>query len=233
MKTVTHKEQQEAWEKEHSEPKALLQMDQTEASSGVQKFFDFLVEQNLKNLVGLEMGCGKGRNVTWLATKPEVEKAYGFDFSNTAIAEAKKRAQNTEDKTDFKVADATATWPYEDNFFDFGIDCFASTDIETKDGREFAAKEFSRVLKPGGYLFVYALSTDDEFHKMMSEKSPTNENGAFVNPAGKFEKSFTEDEILELHKDLNLIKKERIEKNATFYGKEYKCFHHMMIFQKK
>jgi len=234
MKIVTHTEQQKAWEKEHAEPEALLQMDQNEASSGVKKFFDFLIQKNFpQKLTGLEMGCGKGRNVIWLASKAEIKKVYGFDFSSTAIAEAKIRAKSIELKTDFQVADATEPWSYGKNMFDFAVDCFASTDIESLKGRVFAAKEFFRVLKPGAHLFVYALSTDDEFHKIMAEKSPTNENGAFVNSLGKFEKSFTEDELIELYQDLKLVKKERISKNVTFYGEQYKCYHHWLVFKKR
>jgi len=67
----------------------------------------------------------------------------------------------------------------------------------------------------------------------MIKISPAKEKNAFLNPkTGKFEKTFDRDELINLHKMLKLIVEERIEKIAVFFGKEYKCKHHWMIFQK-
>ncbi len=76
------------------------------------------------------------------------------------------------------------------------------------------------------------LSTDDEFHKMMAEKSSTNEPGAFINDMGKFEKSFTKDELVSIFKNFKLVKEERVSKKAVFFGKEYECNHFWYVFQK-
>ncbi len=136
MKIVTHEKQKEAWEAEHTNPTALLQMDSRGVSGGVEKFYNFLVTQNQSNLSGIEMGCGKGRNVIWLAKQPNIAQVHGFDFSSSAIVEAQKRAleEKVESKALFVVADATETWPYKNESFDFAIDCFASTDIESVGG---------------------------------------------------------------------------------------------------
>src|SRR3989344_761708 len=234
MKIVTHKKQQNIWDKEHKKPYALLQMDSQDSSSGVVKVFDWLkAKSKMKNFKAVEFGCGKGRNVIWLA-KQGVE-VVGIDFSPVAIKEAKRRAKLTGiNKTRFFVHDATKTWSFKSNSFDFAIDCFATTDIESIKGREFAVKEILRILKPSGYLFVYSLSTDDEFHKEMVKISPAKEKNAFINPkTGKFEKTFDRKELINLHKNLKLIVEKRIEKTAVFFGKKYKCKHHWMIFQKK
>src|SRR3989344_781119 len=193
---ITHEQQKERWNKEHETPFALKQMDAKKLSSGIVPFLEFLKNQGGKDFVGLEMGCGKGRNVIALASQDIVSKMYGFDFSEVAIKEAKKRAGEGDilEKVEFDVMDAMQTWRYPDNFFDFGIDCFVSTDIEDPKGRQFAINEMHRVLKLGGYFLVYLMSTDDEYHKLMAEKSPAEEKYAFYNFAnGKFEKSFSED----------------------------------------
>ena len=151
---ITHQEQKERWDKEHETPFALKQMDAKKLSSGIVPFVQFLKEKKLKNLIGLEMGCGKGRNVIGLAHQEMISKMHGFDFSEVAIKEANKRAEENDitNKVQFDVIDATGKWKYQENFFDFGIDCFASTDIENPQGRQFAVNEMHRVLKSKGYL---------------------------------------------------------------------------------
>jgi ubiquinone/menaquinone biosynthesis C-methylase UbiE len=209
-------------------------MDSKEPSSGVVRFLDFIKEKGeIKKLKGIEMGCGKGRNVIWLA-KQGIAMT-GFDFSPSAIQEARKRPKKSEknDNITFLVHDATKRWPFESNYFDLAIDCFATTDIETVKRRRFSVKEILRVLKPKGYLLVYAMSTDDEFHKKMLKASPAKEKNAFLHPTtGKFEKIFERKELLNLYSRLNLIKETRIKKTTVFFGKEYDCNHHWMIFQK-
>jgi len=148
---MEHDKQRQLWDEEHRKPTALKAMDSHDPSNSVQKFWQFLVEGRYARAHGIEMGCGKGRNVIWLAKRGATME--GFDFSEVAIAEAKRRAEGI-NGVSLQVADATHGWPYESNYFDFGIDCFASTDIESSVGRTFALTEMKRVLKPGGYAFV-------------------------------------------------------------------------------
>ena len=233
MKHISHEEQQKIWDAEHGEPYVLKQMHSDDASSGVIKFWDFLRSPGHVTNRALEMGCGKGRNVMWLAQQGV--DAYGFDFSPTAITEADKRASklNLSRATHFAVQDATIPWQYETDFFDFGIDCFATTDIETAEGRKKAIQEMHRVLKPNGYLLAYLLSTEDAFHKEMITKSPTKERNAFLHPTGgKFEKTYDEQDIEDTFKGFTIVKKERVRKKTEFFGKEYACLHHWIVFQK-
>lgn len=229
----THQEQQAIWDKEHQHPHVLLQMDVQDASSGVIRFYDWLTESGLADnkLSGVEMGCGKGRNSIWLAQQGIDMTA--FDFSPAAITEAHKRAQRAKIKVDFCTQDATEKWPFASNTFDFGIDCFASTDIESPEGRLFAKNEMVRVLKKDGYLLVYTLSTDDEFHQEMMNISPAEEPNAFYHPStGKFEKTFDRDELRSLYRGLRLVEEKRVEKTTEFFGKQYACKHYWMVFKK-
>jgi ubiquinone/menaquinone biosynthesis C-methylase UbiE len=235
MQTITHDEQQKRWEKEHRKPTVLLQMDSNDASSGVTKFLDWLGQNSLalEGLHGMEMCCGKGRNVIGLATKGVV--ALGLDFSPAAIKEAKLRARRAgvSDKASFMVQDVTKPFKVEPNSLDFAIDCFGSTDIESIEGRKAALDNLIQVLKPGGYLMVYLLSTDDEFHKKMIEKNPGPDAGSFIHPVnGKYEKAFTEEEVKRFYGELKLVTLERVPKKATFFGKEYSCKHIWAVFQK-
>lgn len=233
--SLTHQQQQQIWDDEHKNPYVLKQMDSKDVSSGVLKFIEWLKrKQQLKGLKGIELGCGKGRNVIRLAQLGLIMT--GIDFSPSAIKEAKKRAEESgvENATNFVIHDAILPWPFNSDSFDLAVDCFATTDIETQKGRQFATQELTRVLKPKGYLLAYLLSSQDEFHNEMLQKSPAGEKNAFLHlTTGKFEKTFDKDEILELYKDLTLVEEERISKKTEFFGKTYDCFHHWMVFEKK
>ncbi len=235
MQTITHKEQQERWEKEHKTPNVLPQMHSNKASSGVIRFLERLKKEGKQpnELRGMEMCCGKGRNVIELAAQGVTMT--GIDFSESAIAEAKKRAKETgvSDKAQFMVQDATLPYPMAPESLDFAFDCFGSTDIESVKGRRAALNNLIKVLKPGGYLMVYLLSTDDQFQIEMIIKSPGPDEGSFIHTInGKYEKAFTEDEVKDFYKELKLCVLERISKKDIFFGKEYSANHIWAVFQK-
>lgn len=229
----SHSAQKSAWEEEHSRPHVLHQMDSSEPSSGVRLFKHWLDQHfGSRQLRGLEMGCGKGRNTIWLAQQGAEMSA--FDFTNIAIEEAKRRCESADqNQPDFTVHDATTRFPFVDSSFDFVLDCFASTDIESVEGRAFARDEIFRVLKPGGVLLLYTLSTDDEFHREMIKKYPADEPNSFRHPSnGKFEKVFDRTELLEFYPG-KILQEQRIEKTATFFGKSYMCKHFWMVIEKE
>ncbi len=177
---------------------------------------------------GLEMGCGKGRNALWLARNGMTMSA--FDFSDAALKEAKKRAEEEELAIEWKKADAAERWPFKDESFDLGIDCYASSDVDTPEGRAFARSEWKRVLKPGGYLLVATLSENSPYHASMITKHPGAEDGSFLHPSGKFEKTFTEEEIWELYQDFELLASEVHRGKATFSGKEEETENRWFLF---
>ncbi|MBI2031210.1 MAG: class I SAM-dependent methyltransferase [Candidatus Levybacteria bacterium] len=233
--SINHYEQRKIWDEEHRKPNVLRQMDSDKPSSGILKFWDWLKYKKLYGkLDGIEMGCGKGRNVIWLAKQGF--KMTGFDFSKSAINEAISRSKRdrASSRTKFIIHDAVKPWPFKTDSFDIGIDCFTTTDIESIKGRKFATNELIRVIKPRGYILVYVMSVDDEYHKEMVRKSPANERNAFLNPiSGKFEKTFERREIINLYKKyVKLVSEKRVKKIEVFFGKKYKCKHFWMIFQK-
>jgi len=235
MKKISHEQQQKIWEEEHKNPEVLLQMDSCQPSSGVKKFWDWLQTQKIsKPLSGLEMCCGKGRNVIWLAQQNIFMT--GFDFSPSAIMEAQRRSAiyQTDINAHFFIQDATLTWALPANTFDFVLDCFATTDIESQQGREKAVSEMIRVLKPGGFILVYVMSEEDAYHKDMIAQFPAHESYSFLHPkTKKFEKVFTREELIGLYNAVELIVEERMSKNAVFNDKEYFCNHYWMVFKKQ
>jgi ubiquinone/menaquinone biosynthesis C-methylase UbiE len=236
MKRITHQDQRLAWEREHSEPATLLQNHATRPSSSVIKFAHWLEEEAdtpLEGLNGLEICCGKGRSAIWLATQGV--KMMGIDFSQTAIKEARARANEAgvAEMARFMVQDAIKPYPFDAGSFDFAYDCFGSTDIESLEGRAAARYNTLRVLKPGGYLMVYLLGTKSEYQDEMVAENPGPEAGSFIHPvSGKFEKAFTGDEVREFYGQLDLLHLELVPKVDTYYGKDYQTEHVYAVFQK-
>jgi SAM-dependent methyltransferase len=232
---ITHEEQRDKWNEEHAHPFALVQMDKHEPSHSVLWFIDFLTQRGVVRARSVEMGCGKGRNVIHLAKQSWITLSCGFDFSEVAIFEAQKRAldEAVSNKTEFRILDATSPWEYESGFFDVGIDCAASTDIETKKGRHSAAKEMFRVMKPGGYLMAFGMSEDDAYHQSMRQKSPAEEDNAFYHPqTGKFEKVFTADEFDEQYSLFRLVEARRRKTTVRFFNVPYGANLHWRVYQK-
>ena len=109
----------------------------------------------------LEIGCGAGNNIWFLAR--EGFQAYGIDGSATAIAHARDRLAYERLAADLRVGDFTEL-PYDDSLFDLVIDRGALVCV----GRSAAARavaEVARVLAPGGRFFCNPYSSAHTSHR--------------------------------------------------------------------
>lgn len=157
----------------------------------------------------------------------------GFDFSEIAIEEAKRRARahSIEENVTSVVADARQHWPFPDESFDFALDCFATTDIETPEGRVFARDEFSRILNPGGLLFVATISSESPYHRKQLAKRRCAGGEGFL-----LEKTYSDTELRRFYgEDFTILSLERKLKHRalTFDGKEYDTEDFWLILKKK
>ena len=159
--------------------------------SVVDFFNEFLLPINDNKLNGLEICCGKGRNTLWLASQNITMRA--FDFSKNAIEEAIYRLEKTcySKSVIFNIADATQEWDYDENHFDFIIDCFGSSDIESYAGRELVLDQALKLLKPGGFYFLQIDSPELGVFKEFFEKSPGIEKNTLIFDNGKIEAFLT------------------------------------------
>ena len=107
--------------------------------------------RNLRpNQLVLDAGCAQGRSTSKLADQDL--DIVGFDISKTLIQEAVRRADRKgwRARTTFFVADASK-FPFRDDVFDavllYGV-------FHHLADPQVAAREVSRVLKPGGFCFA-------------------------------------------------------------------------------
>ncbi len=99
----------------------------------------------------LELGCGDGANLLWLAEKGY--EAYGVDISPTAIEWAREKAGERNIKADLQTGNVLNLKGYEDGFFDFVLDGHCLHCIIGEDRAKFLSSA-RRVLKPKGFFHV-------------------------------------------------------------------------------
>ncbi len=118
-------------------------------------FVSYLKDNHITGRV-LDLGCGGGRHSILLAQNGF--EAYGVDFAEAAIKQAKANAAEAgvEKLTNFTVGDALDL-PYADGYFDVVNDDGCLHHIDPAQWPTYLAS-VSRVLKKGGILRIKAFS---------------------------------------------------------------------------
>jgi ubiquinone/menaquinone biosynthesis C-methylase UbiE len=161
----------------------------------------------------LDLGCGAGRHVYFLAN--ENIDAHGVDISKDGIAYTQKLLSENGLKANLEVSSVDSI-PFADEYFD-GIICYAVLYYCKSEQIGKAAKEIYRVLKHNGLAFIevrdindYRFGQGKEIEKntfLISEedcqKNAFNENGMVMH-------FFTEEEIKSLFKDFKNITIDKI-----------------------
>jgi SAM-dependent methyltransferase len=127
----------------------------------------------------LEIGCGPGANLLFLARHASVLAA--IDFSRTAIARADQRLAQLLDvnlpKIDLRCGDLSLL-PWSDSAFDMVVDIFALYANPTVKIKQ-ALGEVARVLSPGGLMYSKVWSVANIDHYKLGD--PDLESGTFSN----------------------------------------------------
>lgn len=110
-----------------------------------------------KNGKILDLGCGAGRNMKFLAENGF--DAYGCDYSSSGIEASKALLLEYKLKGDLQVA-SVGKLPYEDDFFD-GLICYGVLCYNDKNTVEKAADEIYRVMKKGSKAYIVVRNLDD------------------------------------------------------------------------
>lgn len=140
----------------------------------MQKYFEMVVfkkfikinEIKMFNNSILEIGCGSGYGLYLIQKGFHPSRLYGFDILPEQVLKARKRDLNAQ----ISIGDATNI-KYPANKFDI---VFVFTVLHHIPEYPKALKEISRVLKPGGYLFIDELNKSllDFFDKFFGVNHP-------------------------------------------------------------
>lgn len=99
----------------------------------------------------LDLGCGGGRNLLYLAKKGF--ELYGLDSSEEGVKMTKDSLDKENLKAELIVGDAFKKLPYETGFFDAVMSIQVLEHAKLKDIKN-AIEEIKRILKPSGLIFI-------------------------------------------------------------------------------
>ncbi len=195
--------QRNGWEEEYQDPQLLSKSFEPQAD--VLRFFKFLKKERDYRLdessVLLDLGCGIGRNALYTAEHYGC-RSIGYDFSRTAIDEAKKEntLRNLTVQVAFEVRSIGEVLPLADASIDVILDVTASH-LLNPDERNIYLQEVFRVLKPGGYFFVRTLCRDgDRNAQQLLLRFPGEHYDTYIHPELHVtERVFREEDFRELY----------------------------------
>jgi SAM-dependent methyltransferase len=183
------------------------------------------------DISALDIGCGMGRNAIFLASR--FGKVVGIDYALSAVIKAKQLANFAGVEANFVQADAIGTMPFPEDTFGIVLDSFTSTSIQGNENREVFAADCTRILKPGGLLLMRCVSTEDATESALMKSNPGPDVNSSIWPGTiKFQKNYSAQEILNLHKELDLVKLSKYQKHSYKLGKYVQVTNWIAVFEK-
>jgi len=142
-------------------------------SSTVLDFISFLEKRGISGSV-LDVGCGNARNAIAFAKKGY--GAYGIEIAQEAFKMARKHVMMSNVHVSLENG-SVFSLPYPDKYFDVIVD-FGCLHHLRKSQWELYLKNILRVLKEGGYYYLYCFSIDTPY--IPGERRPKSRNRNWV-----------------------------------------------------
>lgn len=197
-----------------------------EPAEDLQKFCRYLIRRSGRSQLNVttkvvDMGCGNGRNIIYLAKEFGVH-GIGYDASSVAIEDAKHRAEGL--PLTFTVQSLADPIPLPDGRAAIVLDMMASHVLK-RDQREALLYETLRVLRPNGWLFFKTFILEEDLNaERMLRDFPADEPGMYIHPEiGVPEYVWTVPEIKRFFGDFYTIHKiEKSHKHRHADGRAWK-----------
>ncbi len=127
----------------------------------------------------LEMGCGAGPNLIWLAQKGS--RVSGVDISPTALALARENLKRAgcEDRVVELVEASVIDVPFRDASFDGIIEACVFQHLNRSD-RQQAFEQVRRLLKAGGVFVGYMLDAGHSVFRAKQSEQLTEDPGTLI-----------------------------------------------------
>jgi ubiquinone/menaquinone biosynthesis C-methylase UbiE len=212
--------QKDIWEKEYRNPILVTKHDKPQADA--LRFFKF-VRKNLgswESLKVIDLGSGTGRNANYLAEQGS--EVVGIEISETATKLARVRSSESNMAPQYFIQSMGQSWPLRDSSIDVALDVISSNSL-TEAERIVYLSELKRVLKPGGLVFIKALTKDgDKNTQNLLQKFSGLEYDTYTMPSlGLTERVFSESDFRELYSDFDVLKLEKKSSKVPFNGQVY------------
>ncbi len=216
------------WDSEYSRGPAFQDLVSDKPSVAVQKFVGYLKARGIP-LEGklLDIGCGVGRNASWLAKQ-------GFDVTGIDVSEvAITKAKDGSPDVNYAVCDVSNGLSFPDESFDYVIDILVSQ-LFTKEDFNRYVKEVMRILKNNGRLLLCTLdrSVDEEARGLLDKHPGPEENTYVIPEIGLMERTFTIEEIAKLWFPLKIESAELLYASSKFEGKVYERYFWCIVLNK-
>lgn len=174
-----------------------------------------VIEPELPNLVkllkkrrhprALDVGCGIGRHVSFLASKGI--DTYGFDISRKAIAQAEKLTKKAGLNVHLSVGDMFQPFPFKSGFFDAVLGTRSIHHGYAKQVRRTIG-EMERVTREGGYIFVQVPRWSKGRRVLnpgVSKVEPTTTISSRGDEAGIPHHAFTRERLLRIFSNFEIL----------------------------
>ena len=216
------------WEREYGEFKLIVNSLEDRPQSGLACFLRWLKEEqkiDFKKWRVLELGSGSGRNANYLASIGCA--VTGLEFSQPALALARKRAEMSGVEIDYLEHDIGRPYPVPANYFNLVLDITSSNSLDEK-GREIYLREVKRVLQLDSWFFLRALCKDgDKNVKELLKRFPGPERDTYIMPElGLVERVFSKEDLEKTYGQyFKLAKLTRESQYVKFNNRRYKRYY--------
>jgi SAM-dependent methyltransferase len=220
------------WESEYRNPQFITLG--TEPINAVREFAKWLRRKqkvDMTDFVVFDAGCGNGKHVKYLVEN-FCSSGIGYDISPTAIKQA------NELKGDLPIQYATKSigdeFNIDDESVDLVIDATSSHALNIDERGKFL-KEISRVLKPGGYVFLRTLAIEGDTNaKNLIKQFPGNEPNTYVLPGtGMTERVFSKSDIESDFADFEILYMEKTSGYQKWGNQSYKRNYWVVYMRKR
>jgi len=155
------------------------------AKAGYENIYQVRIQRdhlhNLANLflpsgggIYLDLGCGTGNMFDLIVERIQPTEVHAVDWSEEMLKKARLKAEVLAQDSDpifkFYVQDISAFLEFPDNFFDGAVCNLLISYLTCGWGRPL--QELSRVIKPGGYLYLGTLLKEWSFTRVLWKHAP-------------------------------------------------------------